>query len=323
MKTRSEYFDNAKGILIFLVVFGHLIDLVCHSDSSGWIRYAFIVIWAFHMPAFIFIAGLFDHRRDKFPLRRVLGFLALGFALKIANIIVLKIYPGAAADPSLWSDKNFPWFMFALAAFITIAYITQKIHPAIVMITAIVLSFVAGYFSWIGDFLYLSRILVFFPIYFYGYLVKPKDVEFIYTRPRVRGVCFVGFVACVLYCGVNLDVIYKFRPLFTGRNPYSGWVLENHGALMRFDAYLIGMTIAFFFFGVVPVKKLPLLTRIGEFTLSIYALHYYPIFLLDGIGVIAALNAGLHPLVLLCVFAVIAAVECVVIAYATPKRKFV
>ncbi|MCR5545514.1 MAG: acyltransferase, partial [Lachnospiraceae bacterium] len=71
MKQRLTYFDNAKGFLILLVVFGHLVDLVCHSSSGPLLHYTFLTIWSFHMPAFLFIAGLFDHKRDAFPLKRV------------------------------------------------------------------------------------------------------------------------------------------------------------------------------------------------------------------------------------------------------------
>ncbi|MCR4798619.1 MAG: hypothetical protein K5853_09300 [Lachnospiraceae bacterium] len=127
MKERTALFDNAKAILIWLVVFGHLIDLVCASDSGDGIRYLFLVIWSFHMPAFIFLAGLFDHRRDAFPKGRVLYFVIVGLVLKIVNMLVLLVFPDVEADPFLFGDKNFPWFMFVLAAFVAMAYGLEKV----------------------------------------------------------------------------------------------------------------------------------------------------------------------------------------------------
>ncbi|MFZ7944441.1 acyltransferase family protein, partial [Neobacillus sp. 19] len=54
---RSKYFDNAKFILIFLVVFGHLISPLKERDRILFTLYT--VIFLFHMPAFIFISGYF------------------------------------------------------------------------------------------------------------------------------------------------------------------------------------------------------------------------------------------------------------------------
>src|SRR5699024_4083736 len=54
---RYAYFDNAKLILIFLVVFGHMIQPFI--DASHEINTLYLWIYTFHMPAFIFLAGFF------------------------------------------------------------------------------------------------------------------------------------------------------------------------------------------------------------------------------------------------------------------------
>ena len=52
MAIRLDYLDKAKGILIILVVIGHI-------WQSGPV---FNIIYAFHMPAFFFISGLFSKK---------------------------------------------------------------------------------------------------------------------------------------------------------------------------------------------------------------------------------------------------------------------
>ena len=49
MKTRIDYIDNVKGILILLVVLGHCIDGETYLKT---------VIYSFHMPAFFIISGI-------------------------------------------------------------------------------------------------------------------------------------------------------------------------------------------------------------------------------------------------------------------------
>ena len=56
MKTRDAKIDNLKGILIFLVVFGHLLELVI---TKGHAKYIYELIYSFHMPFFIFLSGYF------------------------------------------------------------------------------------------------------------------------------------------------------------------------------------------------------------------------------------------------------------------------
>ncbi len=46
-----------KGILITLVVLGHWLEATNYWDD-GLIRYLLTAIYAFHMPAFIFLAGI-------------------------------------------------------------------------------------------------------------------------------------------------------------------------------------------------------------------------------------------------------------------------
>ena len=54
--TRHYGYDNMKGILVFLVVFGHFLEL-CPATLQKNILY--LVIYSFHMPAFLFFSGFF------------------------------------------------------------------------------------------------------------------------------------------------------------------------------------------------------------------------------------------------------------------------
>lgn len=50
---RDHQFDNIRLILIFFVIFGHLIEYF----AAGGILYRWI--YSFHMPVFIFVSGYF------------------------------------------------------------------------------------------------------------------------------------------------------------------------------------------------------------------------------------------------------------------------
>lgn len=67
MKERIEYYDVAKGILILLVVLGHVFE-------TGIINQ---YIYSFHMPAFFIISGIMQNYSSvlKKPLKDVVDFL--------------------------------------------------------------------------------------------------------------------------------------------------------------------------------------------------------------------------------------------------------
>ena len=56
---RNYTFDNIKIILIFLVVFGHLINVV-YTEKPFIIQIIWIIIYTFHMPLFVLISGYFS-----------------------------------------------------------------------------------------------------------------------------------------------------------------------------------------------------------------------------------------------------------------------
>ena len=54
---RNEFVDTLRGILIFLVVWGHSIQYLAYSDESFWSDGVFKLIYSFHMPLFMALSG--------------------------------------------------------------------------------------------------------------------------------------------------------------------------------------------------------------------------------------------------------------------------
>ena len=73
---RCTYYDNIKFVLINLVVIAHAFSN--HFTVSSFAPALFIFINMFHMPAFIFISGLF-HRNEQVDKRimMVISYLLL------------------------------------------------------------------------------------------------------------------------------------------------------------------------------------------------------------------------------------------------------
>lgn len=58
---RNYKYDNLKALLIFLVVFGHVLE----SVPGEYRRIIYLTIYTFHMPMFIYISGYFSKTTVK------------------------------------------------------------------------------------------------------------------------------------------------------------------------------------------------------------------------------------------------------------------
>jgi len=67
---RIIWIDQAKGIGIFLVVVGHMIRSLVNSNiliDNFWVTFVDRWIYAFHMPLFFLVAGLFIQKSVQKP----------------------------------------------------------------------------------------------------------------------------------------------------------------------------------------------------------------------------------------------------------------
>jgi fucose 4-O-acetylase-like acetyltransferase len=115
---RIEWVDDAKGIGIVLVVFGHLLSSAFHAgvavDEKVW-TIVDSTLYGFHMPLFFFLAGLFA--RQSLARRGSAAFvrgkfveLAYPYALwSVIQGLVEWRFGGAGRGPQLGEVIAFPW----------------------------------------------------------------------------------------------------------------------------------------------------------------------------------------------------------------------
>ena len=87
MEQRNSYWDNMKGLLIWLVVFAHI--LYDWANQFMTLQLVVTAIYAFHMPAFAFISGYFGKSEKSRSFQSILKFGLLYF---IFNSLMGFIY---------------------------------------------------------------------------------------------------------------------------------------------------------------------------------------------------------------------------------------
>jgi fucose 4-O-acetylase-like acetyltransferase len=268
---RSKYFDNAKFILIFLVVFGHMISPYKDQDKVLFTLYS--VIFLFHMPAFILISGYFakGYRKKGYLLKTVQKILVPYF---IFQIIYSVFYFLVGKEKTLEFDLFQPhwslWFLLSLFFWNILLYVFARLKWSGLFL-AVLIGIAIGYIDEVGSFLSISRTFVFFPYFLLGFLLKGEHLKWIIGAKHAVPTGIFIIIMTFLFLGAAFpqDAV----PWLLGDTSY-----ENMGGMQLSDGLLralqYGLTL------IVVIGFLPLIpsnqyriTKIGERTLYVYLFH--------------------------------------------------
>ncbi|WP_099223653.1 acyltransferase family protein [Listeria costaricensis] len=269
-KERDYYFDNAKFILIFLVVFGHLLQTFIAEYEN--VRILYLYIYTFHMPAFILMSGYFAKGfRKKGYLSKTIKKLILPYL--IFQLIYSIFYYFLLGEDSLslkildpeWSM----WFLLSLCFWNLMLYLFARFSAKKGLVIAFSLGLLAGYFDMIGGYLSLSRTFVFFPFFLVGFFMTKEHFKLLQTRSAK----LVGMLVTLLILGFIILNPEMNEDWFLGSKPYDKLVdVKSLGMLIRLAVYGISFLSVFAFFTFVPKRRL-FFTKWGKNTLYVYLLH--------------------------------------------------
>ncbi|MBL3700019.1 acyltransferase family protein [Leucobacter luti] len=304
-KPRVALWDNARFVLIVLVVIGHLISTVRTDSALGFGLYAYIYL--FHMPAMILLSGMFS-RAETSPkaVRSTLQLLVTWGLWELIWAGIRGVVEGRVPGNSfLVSPAWTLWFLVSLATMrILLPYIAQLRHPLLV---SIIVALGAGILPAIGTDFSASRTLAFLPFFVAGWLARQRGwlAGDWFTRPRgaTRAAAWglLGALAIVLALLPQLREVWRIDRWLTWRDDYfwlfshapiGDWQPEAWGAVVAggvaVTAVLLAvagaMTLALLI--IVP-RGHSAVTVWGTRTLFVYLLHGPVVYLLREGGVIA------------------------------------
>lgn len=268
---RNPYFDNAKAILIFLVIVGHTLSPI--FTANHWITTIYMFIYLFHMPAFITIAGHFTKRmKNKQDFYKLVKRLIVPYL--IFQILYTLYYQGIYGDHldfSFLDPRWALWFLLSLFCWQLMLVVFGKNKLGILL--AFVCSLGAGYVAEINETFTLSRTFFFFPFFLIGYFGKRECFEWMKQKKNV-------YLAWLLF-GVLFVLVYfygdiGYREWFYGRFGYEEILGDSfaYGFLYRAGMYVLMIISTYCFLSIVPKKQLPI-TRMGSITFTVYLLHMF------------------------------------------------
>ncbi len=265
---RDFRIDNAKGILIFLVVLGHFLE-----SFGGWknevLHPVLVAIYMFHMPAFVFLSGV------TAKCSRLVSRIAILFVVLLVFHIAYSL-PLLIEGKGGWTVFVKPyWFLWYLLAMIWwLAFLPIFIRLPGAFLISIAISLLAGFLPWDGYLLSYLRALVFLPFFVLGARHGEKILQFLSQRKIGYAQMAGVFLACVaLTHSLNLDKRWLYGSFGYGELA-PGSALS--ACLIRVALILCALLSTAALLALVPSKKTRV-TKLGEFSLAVFLLHGFAV----------------------------------------------
>lgn len=280
MKTeRDYYFDNVKFILIFLVVFGHLLTNTIGKFNFDRSIYSFIYL--FHMPCFIIVSGYFSKNLDN-RYKKVLNLFVLYLEFQILQFLFKKYILDESIDLTFAKPYWSLWFLLAVVFWkLLLPYL---IRIKYIFFISLIFGVLVGYDKNIENYLALSRIITFLPFFLFGYYLKKETLLKIINSKKIRIVLYLSticiFVLAFLFAeNINYQWMYASYP-------YEDLSVKWYAGGFRIILYALGFILSLFIFSISPSKKI-IFTNVGTNSLNIYLMHGFIIPIITMLPVIS------------------------------------
>lgn len=325
--SRIALWDNARFLLIVLVVIGHLIGTA--RDDGAAVYGVYAGIYLFHMPAMILLSGVFA--KPEVNTKAVISTTQLLATWLVWEGIwfVLNLF-GDGEGPGqglLISQAWTLWFLVSLATMrIIFPYIARLRYP---LTTSVVIALLAGVSPTIGAEFSASRTLCLLPFFVLGWQLRERgwSEQPWLARPtmRVRAIAWAGIAAVVVaffalpdlrnQWDVRAWTLWKdhYGELFATAAPF-GFVPEDLGTMIASGMAIrlalltiaAGLTLALL---IVTPRGTSRMTAWGAQTLTVYLLHAPVVWALRKFGVVDALGEwGIWGLAILIAISVVIAI---------------
>lgn len=294
-KRRVPFWDNARFACIVLVVLGHASQrLIYDSDTALGL---YLLIYAFHMPAFAIISGYFS--KSDAPgsrqMARVITDILVPYVIFEALWTLTKWLVEGQANPNLTQPSWTLWFLLALGIFrLILPYLALLRWP---LLWTVLISIGAGYLPNIDSTLSLSRTLGLLPFFALGWWLRDREIverlRLLRDRPwwvfAAAAAVLVGAgVIAWLFADVWREIDLR-QWLFYDQNYSSIGGTEWWAGGVRLALMAIALVLSAAFFALLP-RRTHWWTHFGQYTMYVYLLHSFVLYPFRESGVLRDLD---------------------------------
>lgn len=267
--TRDASLDNAKAILIVLVLLGHATEDVPKDDL---IEAIYRVIYQFHMPAFALITGYLS-RRFKVSFGsylKLIGALAVPYLIfQVGHAALDGWLEQRPMDIDLLNPEWTLWYLVAVFFWRAATPILRALPLAIPISILVALGF--GMLPDLTDTLAFDRTITLLPFFVIGLTLTPEVLDRV-RRIGVIPLTIIGVPMLVTVAVWSMDRLGGDDFWFSRTFAQVGDASMIYGLLLRLASYVLGLIGTAWVLSIAPRRKLPV-TYIGVQSLYAYLLH--------------------------------------------------
>lgn len=268
-RPRDPFLDNARGILIALVVVGHTIE--CFFDTSEVLSDTLYTwIYSFHMAGFVMISGYLSrsYRNEPRQVRRLLTAMLVPYVIfQVIHELAKMILLGHEFHLQLFLPAWTLWFLLALLLWRLATPVLRQLRYPLVF--AVAIAVISPLDPDLDSTFTLGRLVSMLPFFVAGLVSTPEMLERLKAfRHRWAGaLVLLATLACA----------------FLLREDFRTSIFFLRGAYDEDDNILVSMTLQVVVLAAGVIGSLALLivtprgrsplTTLGERSLTVYLLH--------------------------------------------------
>ncbi|NEB05613.1 acyltransferase family protein [Streptomyces sp. SID13726] len=267
---RDAFFDNAKYLAIVLVAVGHAWEPL--RDGSRGVSALYLLVYAFHMPAFIVVSGYFSRSFDAGPgrIRRLVTGLVVPYVVFETAYTFFTRWTDQVPDRpvSLLDPLYLTWFLVALFVWRLTTPLWQRVRCPLAL--ALAVAMLATLTPSIGDDLDLQRVLQFLPYFVLGLALRPEHFRLLRRRAvrLVAGPVFAIALAAAYWAVPRMSGAWLYHRDSARELGGPAW----SGPVMTLVTFGCSLVLVGCFLALVPGRR-TWFTALGAGTLYGYLLH--------------------------------------------------
>lgn len=287
MNTRDFNYDFLKFVLIILVIYAH-IPLIhgllnygimsLNIDESVW----FLTkgIYAFHMPLFVLISGLFTKKRNLHDtIKYSSKFIYIFIFFHIINLLLVYLIDDKFSFNAIITPSFALWYLFCLFLWrVLVSLIPSTIDKRIIIFLSICISIFIGFIPFSGLF-GLHRFFSFIPFFCIGFYCKEyifRAIKFIMYESRYKNIYAVfSIILFIIFFVIATHNEYWLRIMIS---PYTKWSDFIFRLLYLLNSFILGLTFIILIFSI-NRNKANIFSIMGAKSLFYYVYHPYLLYI--------------------------------------------
>ena len=282
VRRRVPLWDNARFACIVLVVLGHAVQRLTYDSDVALGLY--LLVYAFHMPAFAIISGYFSKSDSpsRRQMARVITDIVVPYVIFETVWTLVKWLVEGQANPNLTRPSWTLWFLLALAIFrLVLPYLALLRYP---LVWTVLISVTAGYWGNIDSTLSLSRTLGLLPFFTLGWWLAHHDIVArldLLRRRRwwVRALAVLNFAVGGFIAWFYVDTwrAVNLREWLFYDASYDELGGPWWSGAVRLALMAIAIVLSVAFFALIP-RGTYWWTHFGQYTMYVYLLHSFVLY---------------------------------------------